>query len=107
MDSLLVVHLSNQYLEQLYRLAKSITNPNKMIKEAGFASEDKLFRFGYLGFAFDNEAQAWLLVAKRDRMEKPYAREQPDRSWQLWRDEENVWADSHPSVCARQRPLEA
>ena len=74
---------------------------NKMIKEAGFASEDKLFRFGYLGFAFDNEAQAWLLIAKRDRMEKPYARERPDRSWQFWSDETKDWTDSHPSVCAR------
>ena len=74
---------------------------NKMIKEAGFVSEDKLFRFGYLGFAFDNEAQAWLLVAKKDRMEKPYARERPDRSWQFWSDETKDWTDSHPSVCAR------
>ena len=75
---------------------------NKMIKEDGFVSDEpKLLRFGYLGFAFDNGAENWLLIAKRDRMEKPYARERPDRSWQLWSDETKDWTDSHPSVCAR------
>jgi len=88
-----------KYDKNVYVLEVEI---NTMIKEAGCVSDEhKLLRLGYLGFAFDNEAQAWLLVAKRCRMEKPYARERTDRSWQLWSDETKDWADTHPSVCAR------